>query len=168
MRKTVSQYRLPPQTNFNDPSHLESLNKLLQNLGDRLDTIQQVGAKAPPAPLGVAVEGRQGFFNITWKRIANVDGYIVTWSNVTGMIPLLGRYTLHDSESANYRLPIGNAAVTYFFTVSAFRGNKVSRPSTSVSATSTAYTSTGTEPVNAPITPRAGLVTPPRNGTTLP
>lgn len=167
MRKNVTAYRLPAGTDFTTPVHLDKLNKLLQNLGDRLDTIQQIGASAPPAPLGVAVEGKQGLFNLTWNRIDSVDGYIVTWSTASGMVPLLGRYTLHDSDAANYRLPVGNVAVTYFFTVSAFKGNKVSPPSVSVSATSATFTTSGSAPVNAPITPRAALVAVPRNGTTL-
>lgn len=168
MRKNVSQYRLPPGTTFNTPDHLDQLNKLLQNLGDRLDTIQQVGAQAPPAPLGVACEGKQGLLNVTWNRVQNCDGYIVCWSTSSSMLPILGRYTLHDSDAANYRLPVGNVAVTYFFTVSAFVGNKVSPPSAAVSATSTAFTTAGSAPVNAPVSPRAALVSPPRNGTTLP
>lgn len=167
MRKNVSQYRLPPGTTFNDPSHLEQLNKIIQNLGDRLDTIQQIGATAPSAPLAVAVQGLSGFFNVTWNRIQNVDGYVICWAANSAMLPILGRYTLHDQDAANYRLPIGNAAVTYFFTVSAFVGNKVSPPSAAVSAASLVFSTSTDAPKNAPVSPRAALVAIPRNGTTL-
>ncbi len=168
MRKTVSQYRLPPGTNFNDPSHLAQLNKLLQNLGDRLDTVQQVGAKAPPAPLGVVTQGKQGLIIVQWKRIQNVDGYTICWSTSSGMLPIAGRTTLHDSEACDFRLPVGNAVANYFFTVSAFVGNKVSPPSVAVSGSSVAFTTTGTAPSDQPITPRAALVAPPRSGPNLP
>lgn len=168
MRKTVSQYRLPAGTNFNDPQHVETLNKLLQNLGDRLDTIQQIGASAPPAPLNLAVVGKQGLFAVTWSRIQNVDGYVLCWSANSTMVPIAGRTTLHDSDSCDFRLPVGNCVAFYFFTVSAFRGNKVSPPSNAVSATTVAYTTVGSAPLDAPVTPRAALVAVPRNGTTLP
>lgn len=168
MRKNVTQYRLPANADLTNPQHVDTLNKILQNLGDRLDTVQQIGANKPSTPQGVVVEGKQGLFNVVWNRIQNVDGYIVTWSTAAGMVPLLGRYTLHDSDAANYRLPVGNVAVTYFFTVSAFTGNKVSSPSNAVSASTIAYTTSGSAPVNAPVSPRAALVAVPRNGTTLP
>lgn len=171
MRRTVAQYRLAPDA-FSDPAkiseHVTNLNKLLQNLGDRLDTIQQVGATAPPTPQGLTVEGKQGFLNIAWQRVENCDGYVLCWSAVSGMVPLLGRYTLHDQDAANYRLPTGNTATTLFFTVSAFKGNKASLPSASVSAASVVFsTSTDAAPKNALLTPRAALVAIPRNGTTL-
>jgi hypothetical protein len=168
MRKNVSQYRLPPGTTFNDPAHLEQLNKLLQNMGDRLDTIQQIGAKAPSAPLGVAVQGLQGMFNVTWQNIRNVDSYTICWSANSSMLPILGRDSVHDSDTGNYRLPVGNVAVTYYFTVSATVGNQVSPPSAAVSATSQTFTTSGSAPTNSPVTPRAALVSPPRSGPTLP
>lgn len=168
MRKNVTQYRLPTGTNFSNPAHLDQLNKMLQNLGDRLDTIQQVGATAPTAPQSLAVQSLQGVLNVTWQRVASCDGYVLCWSANSGMVPLLGRYTLHDQDAANYRLPTGNTATTYFFTVSALKGNKVSPPSAAVSAASVVFsTSTDSAPKNAPLTPRAALVAIPRNGTTL-
>jgi hypothetical protein len=161
MRKTVSQYRLPPDADLSKPEHVDTLNKMLQNLGDRLDTIQQVGATAPSTPLSVTVQGQSGFLNVTWSRIDNCDGYTVCWASNSGMQPILGRYTLHDQDAANYRLPTGNSAQKY-------KGNQVSPPSVAVSATSLVYsTATDSAPNNAPITPRAALVAIPRNGTTL-
>lgn len=167
MRKNVPQYRLPADANLADPQHIATLNKILQNLGDRLDTVQQMGAITPTAPQGVAVTGQQGLLNVVWNRIQNVDGYVICWSANKGMVPLLGRYTIHDSEAGNYRLPVGNVAVTYFFTVSAFQGNKMSSPSNATSGTSVAFTTSAAAPANAPVTPRAALVAIPRNGTTL-
>lgn len=168
MRRTVSQYRLPPDADLSKPEHVDRLNKMLQNLGDRLDTVQQIGATAPTTPQSLAVQSLQGVLNVTWQRVANCDGYVLCWSASSGMVPLLGRYTLHDQDAANYRLPTGNTATTYFFTVSAFTGNKASLPSAAVSAASVVFsTSTDSAPKNAPLTPRAALVAIPRNGTTL-
>lgn len=168
VRKNVPQYRLPTGTDFNNPAHLEQLNKLLQNMGDRLDTIQQIGAKAPPAPLNLTVTGKQGLIAVTWSRIVNVDGYVVCWSIFQNMLPIAGRTTLHDSDSCDFRLPVGNAVAAYYFTVSAFVGNQMSSPSNAVQAASLAYTTVGSAPADAPKTPRAALVVGPRGGANLP
>lgn len=167
MRKNVAQYRIPTDFDSSNPQHVNNLNKILQNLGDRLDTIQQIGAKTPSTPLNVATQGKQGLITVTWNRIQNVDGYVITWSTSSGMIPIAGRTTIHDSDSCDFRLPIGNAVATYFFTVSAFVGNKVGNPSVSVSGASIAFTTVGTAPTDAPKTPRAAKIAVPRNGTTL-
>lgn len=168
VRKNVPQYRLPSGTDFSNPTHLEQLNKLLQNLGDRLDTVQQIGATAPPAPLNLAAVGKQGLFAVTWNRIENVDGYVLCWSANSTMVPIAGRATLHDSDSCDFRLPVGNCVAAYFFTVSAFIGNQVSSPSNAVQASTIAYTTVGSAPADAPKTPRAALVVGPRGGANLP
>ncbi len=167
MRKNVALYRLPIGWDNTNPEHLDHLNKILQNLGDRLDTVQQVGAKPPSAPLSLVATGKQGLIHLTWGKVHNVDGYTVLWASESTMTKLVGRHPLPDGECVSFDLPIGNSATQYWFTVSAYRGNQVSLPSGTVTATSVAFTTAEAAPTVAPVDPRAPLVIGVRNGTTL-
>jgi hypothetical protein len=170
-RKSVNTPLLPPTPDFSNPDevrqHIALLNQVIQNFSNRLDTIQQVGAVAPSAPLNVVAEGKQGYIGLTWNRIVNVDGYTVIWALDSKMSQLVGRISLPDGETCSYRLPTGNSATTYYFQVSAYKGNQISLPSVTVTATSVAYTTTGTPAANPPQAPRAPQVVGIRNGTTL-
>ena len=164
MRKGVDIYRVP--TDLSHPENVATLNRILQNLGDRLDTIQQVGATAPPPVTGLTVTGKQGVICLTWQRIQNVDGYIILGAAESTMSQIVLRFNVPDSDTCTYSHPVGNVAVQYYFTVSAYQGNLVGQPSNTIAATSVAYTSVGTAPPIPPQAPRGGTLVP-RNGTTL-
>lgn len=167
MRKNIPLYRLPPKADLSNPEHVETLNTILQNLGQRLDTIQQIGVKAPSAPLSVSATGKQGLIHIVWGRVANVDGYTVLWASEATMTKLVGRQSLPDGDTVSVSIPIGNSATQYWITVSAYKGNQVSKPSATVNATSVAFTTAEAAPPSPPNDPRAPLVVGIRNGTTL-
>jgi hypothetical protein len=144
------------------------LNQAVQNLQNRVNTIQQVGANAPPPVTGLAVEGKQGLFSLTWNRIHNADGYVIVHASDTAMKQIVGRYNIPDGNQPLHQIPVGNAAVSGSFQVYAYQGNQYSDPSPAVSAT-TAILSTSTEaaPKTPPIRPLQPKVSGVRNGTTL-
>src|ERR1700761_7792664 len=171
-RKSFNYPVLNPNPDFNDPvqvkEHVSALNNIIHNISNRLDTIQQVNVTPPVAPLNVAAEGKQGYIGITWGRIENVDGYTIIWANDQAMTQIVGRHTEPDGDTCSWHLPTGNSTSTYFFQVTAYKGNQTSLPSNAVTATSVAYTTTGTPATNPPQAPRAPQVAGIRNGTTLP
>lgn len=144
------------------------LNKVNQNMGQRLNTIQQTGAQAPPNVSGLTVTGKQGLFYLTWNRIKNVDAYVIEQASDSGMTQLVGRYTLPDANSCSYGIPVGNVAVTNYFRVYAQQGPKISDPSPAVSATTAVYASAESAPPAPPIAPLAPKISPPRSGPNLP
>src|SRR5260221_4339774 len=72
------------------------LNQGLQQLQNRMNTVQQVTAKSPPTVTGLTVTGKQGLFYLTWNRIAHTDGYVVVQASDSTMIQLIGRYPIMD------------------------------------------------------------------------
>lgn len=143
------------------------VNKVMQNMAQRLNTIQQSGAQAPPNVSGVAVTGKQGLFHITWNRIKNVDGYVVEQASDSGMTQLVGRYNLPDANQCVHQVPVGNVAVTNYFRVYAYQGSKMSDPSPAVSGTTVVYGSAEAAPPAPPIAPLAPKISPPRSGPNL-
>ena len=149
-RKSVNTYRLPPNADLSNPEHVALLNQILQNVEQRLDTVQQVGVSAPPSVTGVSATGKQGSIWLTWQRIQNVDGYMIVGATDSAMSAKVMQFNAPHSDTCTYAIPIGNSATQYFFTVSAYRGNVVGLPSVTVSATSVVF-STSTEA--APLSP---------------
>lgn len=154
MRKGQDTYRLPSDWDSANPEHLEHLNRILVEVQQRLDTVQSIGASAPAAPQTVTATGKQGAIWLTWQRIANADGYIVIVSNESTVTKLIGRHNLPDSESCTFHLPVGNVAVQYYFQVFSYRGNQVSPPSPTVTATSVVYGAGEAAPPTPPQDPR--------------
>jgi hypothetical protein len=144
------------------------LNQGLQSLQNRINTVQQVTAKAPPTVTNLTVTGKQGLFHLTWNRIANVDGYVVTQASDTGMSQLVARYNLPDGHQCVHQVPVGNVAVTHSFQVYAYQGNKYSDPTPAVTATSAVFGSPETAPGAAPIAPLQPKKAPVRSGPNLP
>ena len=144
------------------------LNQGLQSLQQRINTVQQTGARTPPTVTGLTVTGKQGLFYLTWNRVANVDGYVVTRASDSAMKILIGRYNLPDSEQCTLDISVGNVAVTNSFQVYAYQGPKYSEPSPSVTATTSVYGSAEAAPANPPIAPRQPKIAPVRNGPNLP
>lgn len=140
------------------------LNQALQHLHNGVNTIQQVGAKAPPPVSGLAVVGKQGLFHLTWNRIKNVDGYVVTHASDTGMTQLVGRYNIPDGNQPVHQIPVGNVAVTGSFQVYAYQGSQYSDPSPTVTATTAAYGAPEAAPTAPPIAPLQPKVAPVRSG----
>lgn len=144
------------------------INQALQSLQGRINTVQQVQAKTPPNVSGLTVTGKQGLFHLTWNRIVNVDGYVVTQASDTGMVSLVGRYNIPDGEQCVHQIPVGNAAVTNSFQVYAYQGNKYSDPSPAVTATTVAYGAGESAPLAPPISPLQPKKVPVRSGPNLP
>lgn len=144
------------------------VNQMLQSVQQRLNTIQQTGAKTPPNVSGLTVTGKQGLFHLTWNRIENVDGYVIEQASDSGMTQLVGRYTLPDANQCLHQIPVGNVAVTNSFRVYAYQGPKISSPSPAVSATTVAYGAGESAPPAPPISPLAPKIAPPRSGPNLP
>jgi hypothetical protein len=145
------------------------LNQTIQNTQNRLNTIQQTGAKAPPNVSGLAVTGQQGLFHLTWNRIQNADGYVILQSSSSSMSPITGRYTIADGGQCSHQIPVGNVAVTSHFQVYSYQGPQVGLPSPVVSGTTKVFnTSTGDNaPPNPPLAPLAPIVQPVRSGPNL-
>jgi len=143
------------------------LNQSLQSLQNRQNTVQQTGATTPPTVTGLAVTGKQGCIYLVWKRINNVDGYVVMQATDSAMSSLVGRYNVPDGDQASFVLPIGNNASTFYFQVYAYQGPKYSDPSAIVSGTSLTYTSSEAAPPTPPIAPRHPKIAPVRSGPNL-
>lgn len=179
LRKGLDSYRLPPGWNpitkvhphtgevEHNPSDVDHLNRILVEIQNRLDTIQQVGVKKPATPLSPSATGRQGLIWLTWNRVTNVDGYSVVVATTSDMSKVLHRQDIPGSETCSYPFPIGNNVATYYFQVFSHRGNTYSTPSNIVSATSLAYTTPEATLPAPPVDPRNPLQAPLRNGTTL-
>ena len=144
------------------------LNQGLQSLQNRVNTVQQVTAKQPPTVTGLSVTGKQGLFHLTWNRIDNTDGYVVTQATDTGMVHLVGRYHVPDGDSNSHQIPVGNVAVTHSFQVYAYQGNKYSDPSPAVTATTLTYTTPEVAPPLPPNAPRQPKKAQVRSGPNLP
>jgi hypothetical protein len=140
------------------------VNQSLQSTQQRLNTIQQTGAKAPPPVSGLTVTGKQGLFHLTWNRMKNVDGYVITHASDTGMTQLVGRYNVPDGNTPVHQIPVGNVAVTGSFQVYAYQGNKYSDPSPAVTATTAVYASAESAPPAPPIAPLQPKIAPVRSG----
>lgn len=143
------------------------INQSLQSVQNRLNTIQQSGAKAPPTVTGLTVTGKQGLFHLTWNRIKNADGYVVVQASDSGMTQLVGRFNIGDGESCTYQVPVGNVAVTNTFQVYSYQGKKYSEPSPAVTATTAVYGSAESAPPAPPLAPRQPKLAPVRSGPNL-
>jgi hypothetical protein len=144
------------------------LNQGLQSLQNRINTVQQVTAKAPPNVSGFTVTGKQGLFHLTWNRINNVDGYVITQASDTGMVQLVGRFNISDGQQCTYQVPVGNVAVTNSFQIYAYQGNKYGDPSPAITATTAVYASAEAAPPAPPIAPLQPKKAPVRSGPNLP
>lgn len=144
------------------------VNQALQSLQNRMNTVQQVQAKTPPNVSGFTVTGKQGLFHLTWNRIVNADGYVITQASDTGMVSLVGRYNIPDGEQCVHQIPVGNVAVTNSFQVYAYQGNKYSDPSPAITATTVPYGAGESAPPAPPISPRQPKKVPVRSGPNLP
>lgn len=178
MRKGQDSYRLPSDWNpiktvkrtgemEANPAAVEHLNRVLVEIQQRLDIIQQVGAKKPVTPLSPTATGRQGLIWVTWNRVVNVDGYCVVVSTASDMSKVLHRQDIPGSETCTYQFPVGNNASTYYFQIYSYRGKLYSTPSNVVSAASVAYGAGEVAPPAPPVDPRNPLKAPLRNGTLL-
>lgn len=167
MRRSLSTYRLRSDWHPDQPGAIDELNRVLIQAGQRLDTIQQVGVKTPAAPLSPSASGRQGLIWLTWNRVQDVDGYSVVVSLVSDCSKILHRQDIPGGDTCTYQFPVGNNATQYFLQVYSMKGNKYSKPSNIVNATSVAFTTPEGAPPAAPVDPRNPLKAPLRNGTTL-
>lgn len=175
-RGNVARLPMPPADAAKDVKTLHDhviqqtiiLNQALHSIQNRLNTIQQTGAKAPPAVTGLTVTGKQGLFHLTWNRIANADGYIITQASDSAMTTLIGRYHAFDGNTCTYQVPVGNVAVTNSFQVYAYQGPQVGNPSNIVTATSVVFTTSEAAPPSPPIAPLQPFVAPVRSGPNLP
>jgi len=144
------------------------INQALQSFQGRLNTIQQVQARTPQNVSGLIVTGKQGLFHLTWNKIANVDGYVITQASDTAMVKLIGRYNIPDGEQVSYQIPVGNVAVTSSFQVYAYQGQQYSQPSSTVTATTLTYSTSEAAPPTPAIAPRQPKLVPVRSGPNLP
>lgn len=179
MRKGQDSYRLPSDWNpiktvkahtgemEANPAAVEHLNRVLVEIQQRLDTLQQVGAKKPATPLNPAATGRQGLVWVIWNRVVNVDGYCVVVATTSDMSKILHREDTLGSENCSFRFPVGNNASTYYFQIYSYRGKQYSTPSNIVSAASVAYGAGEGAPPAPPVDPRNPLRAPLRNGPLL-
>ena len=150
-----------------NPAAVEHLNRVLVEIQQRLDIIQQVGAKKPATPLSPTATGRQGLIWVTWNRVVNVDGYCLVVSTVSDMSKILHRQDIPGSETCTFQFPVGNNVSTYYFQIYSYRGQFYSTPSNIVSAASVAFGAGETTPPAPPVDPRNPLRAPLRNGTLL-
>jgi hypothetical protein len=144
------------------------LNQGLFNIQNRINTVQQTGAKAPPSVTGFTVTGKQGLFYLTWNRIANTDGYVITQASDAGMVNLIGRFNLPDGDTCTFSIPVGNVAVTNTFQIYAYQGPRLGPPSSAVTATTLTFTTPEAAPPTPPISPRQPKRAFPRSGPNLP
>ncbi len=151
--------------------HLEMmttlLNQAVQSLENRVNTIQQVGAVQPPPVSGLTVTGKQGLFHLTWNRMKNVDGYVVVQASDSAMQTITGRYHVDDSNQPIQQIPVGNVAITAYFQVYAYQGQKYADPSPIVSATTLTYGASEAAPSSPPIAPLPPKISPVRSGPNL-
>lgn len=143
------------------------INQAVQSLQNRMNTVQQVGAVAPPPVSGLAVSGKQGLFHLTWNRIHNADGYVVVHASDSAMQQIVGRYNISDGNQPIHQIPVGNAAVTGHFQVYAYQGQKYGDPSPAVTATSAIYSTSEAAPSAPPIAPLPPKIAPVRSGPNL-
>lgn len=179
MRKGQDSYRLPsdwnpiktikPHSGEMEPNvaAVEHLNRVLVEIQQRLDVIQQVGAKKPATPLSPSATGRQGLIWVTWNRVVNVDGYCVVVATASDMSKVLHRQDIPGSETCTFQFTVGNNVATYYFQVYSYRGQFYSTPSNVVSGTSVAFGAGEGAPPAPPVDPRNPLIAPLRNGMTL-
>ena len=167
MRRSISNYKLPPDWHPDKPGAVEQLNNILAETQNRLDTVQQVGAKKPPTPIGPSAQGRQGLIWLTWNRVVNVDGYSVVVATSADMSKVLHRVDIPGSETCVYQMPVGNNAFQAWFQVYSYRGKLYSTPSNIVTATSVAFGAGEGAPPAPPVDPRNPLKAPLRSGLTL-
>lgn len=166
MRKSVIMHQLPLDIDLTSSDGIAQLNSILGDHGDRIDTVQQIGVRKPPSVTGLAVTGKQGCIWLVWNRIKNIDGYIVIGASTADMSKVAMRFNLPDADQCTHSVAVGNVATTYYFTVSAYVGNQISKPSTVVSGVSLAFTTSESAPPVPPFDPR-GSGTLHRNGLTL-
>lgn len=157
MRRGIETFRLPADWDAKNPDHVDLLNRILVQAQQRLDTIQSIGATQPKAPQTVTATGRQGCIWLTWQRVVNADGYTVIVASESTMTKLVGRHSLPDSDSCTYQLPVGNVASQFWFQVFSYRGNQLSPPSPTVTATSATYGAGESAPPTPPNDPRNPL-----------
>ena len=143
------------------------LNQSLQSMQNRLNTIQQTGARAPVPVSGFAVTGKQGLFHLVWNKIANVDGYVIVQASDSAMTQIVGRHTILDGEQCSFNIPVGNVSVTNSFQVYAFQGSQYGLPSPIATATSAVYGASEAAPASPPIAPTPPLLVPVRSGPNL-
>jgi hypothetical protein len=143
------------------------LNQGLQSLQNRVNTVQQTGAKTPPTVTGLTVTGKQGLFHLTWNRVVHADGYVVMQASDSAMSNLIGRHPVPDGEACTFQIPVGNVAFTSSFQVYAYQGQKYSEPSNIVTATTAGYGSAEAAPANPPFAPRHPKIAPVRSGPNL-
>lgn len=143
------------------------LNQAMQSLENRTNTIQQVGAVAPPPPSSFAVVGKQGLFHLTWNRIKNADGYVIVHASDAAMTQIVNRYHIDDGNQCAHQIPVGNVAVAGSFQVYAYQGNKYSDPSPIITATTAIYASAEAAPPAPPIAPQPPKIAPVRSGPNL-
>lgn len=168
-------YRIPDPPDASDTKALNEwlqtahtiLNDGMQNVQNRLNTVQQTGAQKPPTVTGLTVTGKQGCFYLTWNRIANVDGYSVIGYSDSALTKIVDRIPVPDGDACTLRVAVGNVAVTEYFQVYAYQGPQVSDPSTAVSATTATYGAAEAAPAAPPIAPRPPKVAPIRSGPNL-
>jgi hypothetical protein len=143
------------------------LNQGLQSLQNRMNSVQQVTAKTPPTVTGLNVTGKQGLFFLTWNRIKNTDGYVITHASDAGMVQLVGRYNIPDGNTCSHQIPVGNVAMTGSFQVYAYQGQKYSDPTPIVTATTAVYGSSEAAPPTPVIPPLQPKKAPVRSGPNL-
>lgn len=143
------------------------LNQAVQSFQNRINTIQQVTAKAPPTVTNLTVVGKQGLFYLTWNRIKNTDGYVITQASDKAMVFLVGRYNVPDGSTCSFTVPVGNVAVTNSFQVYGYQGQKYSEPSNIVTATTLTYSTPEAAPPAPPIAPQQPKIVPVRSGPNL-
>lgn len=164
MRRSLDTYRLPDDWNpvkgvtkgavEQDLNAVAHLNKILLEIGQRLDTVQQTGGSKPVAPQNLTATGKQGCIWVTWNRVVGVDGYLLMVATESTMTKNVGRYNLPDSEQCAFQLPTGNSATKYYFQAYSYRGPQQSQPSPVANATSVAYGAGEAAPPNPPQDPR--------------
>jgi len=179
-QSTILRLPVPPVLNSKfDPElarqlneHLNTmttiLNQALQGTQNRLATVQQTGAIAPPIVSNFTATGKQGLFHLTWNRIKNADGYVIMHASDMGMKNVIGRYHVPDGQSVSHQIPVGNVATTGYFQMYAYQGPQYSKPSAVVSATTSVYGSAEAAPVTSKTAPQNPLVSPVRSGPNLP
>ncbi len=143
------------------------LNQAVQSLENRTNTIQQVGAVAPPPVTGFTAEGKQGLFNLVWNRIKNADGYVIVHASDAAMTQIVNRYHIDDGNQCGHQVPVGNVAVTGHFQIYAYQGPKYGDPSPMLSATTAVFGSAEAAPAVPPKAPLQPKLAPVRSGPNL-
>lgn len=144
------------------------LNQALQSFQNRLNTIQQTGKNNVPNVQGFTVTGKQGLFYLSWKRIKNVDGYVIMQAADSQMKQLTNRYHISDGQQVSFQVAVGNVVVTSSFQIYAYQGPNYGSPSNIVTATTSAYGAGESAPPTPPIAPQPPLLAPVRSGPNLP